>query len=242
MKSFFITLTVILMSLPWQNTTAQTYPENPLTKGEAPAFKASSTNGEINFPGDFYGKWKILFSHPGDFTPVCTTEIMALADLQEEFKKLNTALIVLSTDGLNSHVSWINSMESLERKDLPKVKIDFPIISDSDLGISKKYGIINANSIKITDIRAVFFINPENQIKAMFYYPDYVGRNIPEILRTLEALQLNDKQNVLTPANWKPGDDVLLPSPKSIEESRKLAAKNDPKLYQLAWYLWYRKL
>lgn len=242
MKSLFITLTAIIMGLSWQTTTAQTYPENPLTKGEAPSFTASSTHGEINFPGDFSGKWKILFSHPGDFTPVCTTEIMALADLQEEFKKLNTALIVLSTDGLNSHVSWVNSMESLERKDLPKVKIDFPIISDSDLGISKKYGIINANSIKIIDIRAVFFINPENQIKAMFYYPDYVGRNIPEILRTLEALQLNDKKNVLTPANWKPGEDVLLPSPKSIEESRKLAAKNDPNLYQLAWYLWYRKL
>lgn len=240
MKPIILTLTIILMNI--FGLSAQTYPSSPLTKGNAPSFKASSTQGDINFPGDYYGKWKIIFSHPADFTPVCTSEIMALADLQDEFKKLNTQLLVLSTDGLNSHISWVQSMENIERKDMPKVTINFPILSDSELEISKKYGILHQDPVRIKDIRAVFFIDPENQIRAMFNYPDYVGRNIPEILRTLEALQLHEKQAIMTPANWKPGEDVLIPSPASIDDSKKLAEKNNPNLYNLEWYMWYRRM
>jgi peroxiredoxin 2/4 len=215
---------------------------NPLTKGSAPSFVAESTFGKINFPDDFYGKWKIIFSHPADFTPVCTSEILALAALQEDFKKLNTALLVLSTDGLNSHIEWVKSMESINYNGLGKLKIDFPLISDVNLNISKKYGILISDSTDRKDIRAVFFIDVDNNIKAMFYYPMNVGRNIEEIKRTLIALQTVEKYHVLTPANWKTGDEVLINSPTSIAESEKLSKNKSSDLRSVTWYMWFRTL
>jgi peroxiredoxin (alkyl hydroperoxide reductase subunit C) len=220
--------------------TGQNLP-GPTIMAQAPTFVANSTKGIIHFPQDYYGKWKILFSHPDDFTPVCTTEILALADMQEQFHKANTVIIDISTEGVNSHLAWINSMENIERSGKAKVKINFPMISDPTLEISRKYGILSADTGKLKDVRAVFIIDPENKIQAIFYYPDWVGRNIEEIYRTLLALQMYDRREVMTPANWQKGDDVIIPCPKSIDESDKMAARSDSSSYRLAWYLWFRK-
>jgi peroxiredoxin 2/4 len=225
--------------------TTNTFAQNtggPLISGTAPSFTAESTTGKLHFPDDYFSKWKIIFSHPADFTPVCTSEILSLAALQEDFKKLNTALIVVSTDGLNSHIEWVKSMESLNYKGQGNVKIEFPLISDVNLEISKKYKILRSDSASHKDIRSVFFIDPDNNIRAMFYYPSSVGRNMEEIKRTLIALQTDDKYDVLTPANWQPGDDVLIHSPTSIAEAEKLKAKKSPNLKEFTWYMWFKKI
>lgn len=219
-------------------TWSQTNPTGPLISGKAPSFSASSTMGMVNFPDDFFGKWKILFSHPADFTPVCTSEIMALASVQEEFKELKTALIVISTDRLNSHIEWVKSIESISIEGAAPVKIEFPLVSDSDLKISRAYGILQPGHEQEIDIRGVMIIDPDNNIRAFFHYPQSVGRNIEEIKRTLIALQTQDKHNVFTPANWQPGNDVLLPSPATQAEAEKLEAKKDPKLRKVTWYMW----
>jgi len=216
--------------------------QTPYIGQYAPSFKAQATTGNINFPDDFFTKWKIIFSHPADFTPVCTSEMMALAEKQESFKKLNTALIVISTDGLNSHIEWVKSIESISMIDKEKVKIDFPLVSDVSTEISKKYNLLRKDTTLRKDLRAVIFIDPDNKIRAILNYPDNIGRNTDEIERILIALQTADNNEVLTPANWKPGKDVLIPSPKTMEESDKLKAKNKSGYYSLTWYLWYRKL
>jgi peroxiredoxin (alkyl hydroperoxide reductase subunit C) len=222
-------------------------PENkevriPLIGETAPSFTAESTNGKITFPDDYYGKWKILFSHPAAFTPVCSSELIDLADMQEDFDKLDTKIIVVSTDGLNSHIAWKKSMEEIRYNDKETPKINFPLISDNNLDISKKYGMIHSYSSTTRDIRGVFIIDPNEKIRAIFFYPMNVGRNIDEIKRTLMALQMADHKNVLTPANWMPGGDVLIPAPKSEADADKLAAKKDPNLRELAWYMWLKKI
>ena len=214
----------------------------PLIGEPAPDFVAQSTQGEINFPSDYYGKWKIIFSHPADFTPVCTSEILTLASLQEDFKKMNTVILVVSTDGINSHIEWVKSIESIDFNDLGLQKIKFPLISDANLDISKKYGMIEANSGRSNNIRGVFIIDPDDKVRSINFYSVSTGRNFEEIVRTLEALQTGDKYNVLTPANWKPGDEVMIPSPGTIEEAQKLQAKNDPSLRMITWYMWMKKL
>lgn len=214
----------------------------PLLGEQASSFEANSTMGKIKFPDDYFTRWKIIMSHPADFTPVCTTEILELIELQEEFDKLNTSLMVISTDGINSHIEWVKSMESINYKGKQTKKINFPLISDVGLELSKKYGMLHPNSSETKDIRGVFIIDPDNKIQAMFFYPATVGRNLDEIKRTLIALQTHDRHNVLTPANWKPGDEVLIPSPATAREAEKLRSKNDPTLRELMWYLWFKKL
>jgi peroxiredoxin 2/4 len=239
MKKLSNLLTIILLAS--YCSMAQTT-RGPLISGSAPSFSAESTMGKIHFPDDYFAKWKILFSHPADFTPVCTSEILSLSAQQDEFKKLNTALIVVSTDGLNSHIEWVKLMESLDYKGQGNIKINFPLISDVNLEISKKYGILQSDSSNRKDIRAIFFIDPDNNIRAMFYYPSTVGRNIEEIKRTLIALQTQYKYDVLTPANWQPGDDVLIHSPSSIAEADKLKEKKSPDLKEFTWYMWFKKI
>jgi peroxiredoxin 2/4 len=242
MKTLFISTLFLITSLTAiQAQDATTY-QSPISTGYAPGFSGKSTMGDINFPDDFYGKWKIIFSHPADFTPVCTSEIIALARLQDDFKKLNTALLVISTDGLNSHMEWVRSIESISIKGETPVKVNFPLISDVDMSISKKYGILQTDGGRTYDRRTVFIINEENKIMAMFYYPDNIGRNVEEIKRTLIALQTSEKHDVLTPADWKPGDDVLIPSPATVNDAQKLGEKKNPDLYQAAWYMWFKKL
>lgn len=242
MKTTFLILGIIVLTLNAGYAQNNTCEGRPLISGTAPSFKAVSTLGTINFPDDYYGKWKIIFSHPADFTPVCTSEILALAAIQNDFKELNTSLIGISTDGLNSHIAWINSMDSISGKGGAKVTVDFALISDVDLKISKQYGIVQTDSLGNRDIRGVFIIDPDNKIRAFFYYPKTVGRNIQEIKRTLIALQTEDKNNVLIPANWQPGGDVLIKSPKTMKDAQKLEQKQDPKLREVTWYLWYKKL
>lgn len=207
----------------------------------APSFTAETTEGKITFPEDYLGKWKILFSHPADFTPVCSTEILDLAEMQDEFKKLNAQLVVLSTDGLNSHLEWIKSLEDIQENEGEAVGIDFPFVPDIGLKISSQYGMIHSNMSTTKTVRGVFIINPENMICAMFFYPFTTGRNLEEIRRTLIALQESDRRNVLTPSNWEPGDDFLIEGPASQEEAEKMERKDDPSLYSKDWYLWYKK-
>ena len=214
----------------------------PLIGETAPSFTAESTNGKITFPDDYYGKWKILFSHPAAFTPVCTSELLELAEMQKDLDNLDTKVIVVSTDGINSHIAWKKSMESIRYKDRETPKINFPLISDNGLEVSRKYGMIHSYSSTTRDIRGVFVIDPNDKIRAIFFYPMNVGRNMDEIKRTLMALQMADGKNVLTPANWMPGGQVLIPAPKTEAEADKLAAKNDPDLKELVWYMWFKKV
>jgi peroxiredoxin 2/4 len=214
----------------------------PLIGEAAPAFTAESTKGHINFPDDYFGKWKILFSHPAAFTAVCSTEIIELAALQEDMEKLNTKLLVISTDGINSHLEWVKSLESIKYHGKDPVKIKFPLISDYNLDISRKYGMLHSFTSSTKDIRGVFVIDPEDRIRAIIYYPMTVGRNMDEIKRLVMALQQSEKDHVLTPANWQPGQDVLLPSPKTSEEAEKMSGKKDPDLTEITWYLWFKKM
>jgi peroxiredoxin (alkyl hydroperoxide reductase subunit C) len=213
----------------------------PMLGEAAPAFTAESTLGTMNFPGDYTFKWKILFSHPADFTPVCTSEILELAASEDAFAKLGTKIIVVSTDDLDKHVAWEKDMEAITYKDRAPSKIDFPLVSDQNLAIAKQYGMIQPGTSSTRDVRGVFIVDPKNKIRAIFFYPMEVGRNLGEIERTLVALQTADKQHVLTPANWQPGGDVLLPYVKSTDEADKLATNDDAGYYQLTWYMRFKK-
>jgi peroxiredoxin 2/4 len=211
----------------------------PLIGEKAPSFTAVSTNGEIKFPGDYGRSWKILFSHPQDFTPVCTTELLELAKLQGEFDKLGVKIIAISTDKLDTHVQWKKAMESLSYKDNAPVKIEFPLVADEDLSISKKYGMIHPESNTTRDVRGVFIIDPDNIIQASYFYPKSVGRNTEELVRMVTALEKTSEEHVLTPANWKAGDDVLVPTiPKSTSSEEELTAEG---LYKLSWFVWFKK-
>ena len=196
----------------------------PLIGERAPKFTAESTNGKITFPDENNSKWTILFSHPADFTAVCSSEILELAALQEDFEKLNTRLIVISTDAVSSHIEWVKSLETIKYKGREPVKIKFPLISDTK------------------DVRGVFIVDPDEKIEAIFFYSMNVGRNMDEIKRTLVALQTAEKNNVLIPANWNAGQDVMIPSPKTPDDADKLLKKITPGLYYLTWYMWFKKL
>lgn len=211
----------------------------PLIGEKAPSFTAYSTNGEIKFPEDYGHNWKILFSHPQDFTPVCTTEILELANLQSEFDKLGVKIVSLSTDALDTHRQWKKAMEGLAYKHREAVKINFPLVDDENLVISKKYGMIHSASNTTRDVRGVFIIDPDNIIQAIYFYPKSVGRNTDELLRMITALQKTSSDKVMTPANWKAGDDVLVPTiPNSTATAAELASEG---LYNLSWFVWYKK-
>jgi peroxiredoxin 2/4 len=242
MKKFLLLAALIFNTIFFVNAQVGNNLQTPYLGQHAPSFKALSTTGNINFPDDFFSKWKILFSHPADFTPICTTEIMALAEKQENFKNLNTALIVISTDGINSHIEWVRSMESIVREGKEAVKINFPLVSDVSTEISKQYNLLRKDTTLRKDMRAVIFIDPDNKIRAILNYPEYIGRNIEEIERILIALQTADNNNVFTPANWIPGKDVVIAAPKTMQEAETLKSKNKPGYYSLAWYLWFKKL
>jgi len=242
MKKTFLISAFLLVSIGFAGAQDSEEIRIPLIGETTPSFTAESTKGTIDFPDDYYGKWKILFSHPADFTPVCSTEILELAAAQDDFKKLNTQLVVMSTDSKNSHIEWVKSLEEIEYKGREPVEIDFPLVSDPGLEISKSYGMIHPKSSNTRDVRGVFIIDPDDKIRAIFFYPTTTGRNIDEIKRTLVALQLTDKRNIFTPANWQAGQDVLLPSPASKDAATMLSEDRDPNLYSLAWYLWFRKL
>lgn len=179
---------------------------------KAPEFKAITTQGEINFPADYNGKWVILFSHPADFTPVCTSEFMTFAKMEGEFNKLNCQLVGLSVDGLYSHIAWLRTIkEKIEYKGMKNIEVKFPLIEDITMTVAKKYGMIQPGESSTKAVRAVFFIDPKGIIRAIIYYPLSLGRNFDELKRALIAMQTADKFGVATPADWRPGDEVIVP-------------------------------
>jgi peroxiredoxin (alkyl hydroperoxide reductase subunit C) len=214
----------------------------PLIGETAPSFTAESTNGQIIFPDDLGSKWKILFSHPADFTPVCSSEILELAQMQNDFDKLGVKIAILSTDNLDKHVSWKKSLETLKYKDREPVKINFPLISDNNWDVSKEYGMLHNTTSTEKDVRGVFIIDPKNKVRAIYFYPMEVGRNMEEIKRTVIALQTADKEKVSIPANWNPGDDVLVRYVKSSEEAENMGAENSHDTYKVSWYMMFKKL
>ncbi len=185
----------------------------PRIGDKAPSFKAVTTQGEINFPQDYQGKWKILFSHPADFTPVCTSEFMTFASMAEEFEALNVQLVGLSVDGLYSHIAWLRTIkEKIEYKGMKNVEVQFPLIEDITMEVAKTYGMIQPGEDTTKAVRAVFFIDPNDIIRTIIYYPLALGRNFDEIKRIVIGLQTADKYNVALPADWRPGDDVIVPT------------------------------
>jgi len=212
--------------------------KTPMIGDNAPSFAGQSTLGWINFPGDYSGKWKILFSHPADFTPVCSSEILELGALQDDFNKLNAQLIVISTDPLVKHKAWVKSMETVKFNDHDPVLINFPLVADPDRIISKEYGMMHVTSNSTKDVRGVFVIDPANKIRAVFFYPMEIGRNMDEVKRTLLALETADKEHVLTPVNWQPGNDVML---KASYNDSLTGDPVDPNVYRLIWYMTYKK-
>ncbi len=179
----------------------------------APDFKANTTWGPIQFSEYNKGSWVVLFSHPADFTPVCTTEMSGFAVRSDEFKEMNTKLMGLSIDSIHSHMAWVNNV-----KKNTGVLFNFPIIADIDMKVSKLYGMLQPNEHETAAVRAVFFIDPEGKIRLIMYYPLNVGRNMDEIVRVLKALQTSDKHGVALPLDWTPGEKVIVPPPKTVDE------------------------
>jgi peroxiredoxin (alkyl hydroperoxide reductase subunit C) len=206
----------------------------PLVGEKAPLFTAQTTNGILNFPADFGRKWKILVSHPQDFTPVCSTELLELAYAQSEFDKLNTSIAVISTDPIDIHFQWKKAMEEVNYQGRGQVKLKFPLIDDDKIIISKQYGMIHPSSNSTRDVRGVFILDPDNIIQAIFFYPNNVGRNIEELKRTLTALQTSRADNVLTPANWQKGQDVLI-------HVRPVSQKDSESTRDVSWFMTFKK-
>ncbi|MGI5938968.1 peroxiredoxin, partial [Methanoculleus sp. DTU007] len=187
----------------------------PVIGEKAPEFDALTTHGRLKL-SDLRGKWVILFSHPADFTPVCTTEFMAFAAIAEELASMNVQLVGLSIDSVHSHLAWIRNI-----KEKMGVEIPFPVIADLDMQVARRYGMIHPGQSNTSTIRTVFFIDDKGIMRAMLYYPMSNGRSMPEILRLTKALQTSDKYGVATPANWQPGEKVIVPAPKTPEEIEK---------------------
>ncbi len=185
----------------------------PRIGDQAPDFTAVTTKGTIKFSDYAKDKWIVLFSHPADFTPVCTTEMSGFAERKGEFDALNTELMGLSIDSIHAHLAWVNNV----RKNTG-VYFDFPIIADIDMKVSKLYGMLQPNESETAAVRAVFFIDPSKKIRLIMYYPLNVGRNMDEILRVLEGLQISDANKVALPLNWTKGDRVIVPPPSNLEE------------------------
>lgn len=208
----------------------------PRIGDKAPEFKAITTQGEINFPKDYEGKWVILFSHPADFTPVCTSEFMTFAKMEPEFNALNCQLVGLSVDGLYSHIAWLRTIrEKIEFKGMKNIEVKFPLIEDISMTVAKKYGMIQPGESSTKAVRAVFFIDPKGIVRALIYYPLSMGRNFDELKRALIAMQTADKYSIATPADWRPGDDVIVPTAGSCGVAKeRMESKGEMKCYD--WF------
>ncbi|ADE36081.1 peroxiredoxin [Methanohalophilus mahii] len=214
----------------------------PLIGDEAPSFKATTTQGEINFPKDYKGKWVVLFSHPADFTPVCTTEFMTFATMEDEFRELNTELIGLSIDGIHAHIAWLRTIkEKIEYKGMKDVEVNFPVIADIKMEIAKKFGMVQPGASDTQAVRAVFIIDPKNKVRAILYYPLSNGRNMDEVKRLIIAMQKSDAEQIATPANWQPGDDVIIPPPGSCGMAKERVETKEDDKYCLDWFICFKK-
>jgi peroxiredoxin (alkyl hydroperoxide reductase subunit C) len=214
----------------------------PRIGDKAPAFKAVTTQGEIDFPDQFAGSWVILFSHPADFTPVCTSEFITFASLEGKFAQANCKLVGLSVDGLYSHIAWLRTIkEKIEYKGMKNVEVNFPLIEDITMEVAKRYGMIQPGESSTKAVRAVFVIDPKGVIRAIIYYPLSLGRNFDELHRVLLALQTADAFSVATPADWRPGDDVIVPPAGSCGVAKdRMAGKDGMTCHD--WFFCTRKL
>lgn len=208
-----------------------TYRSLPRIMDEAPDFVADSTQGPIRL-SDFRGKWVMLFSHPADFTPVCTTEFMAFAEANPEFEKRNVQLLGLSVDSVPSHLAWTYYIE----KELG-VHIPYPVIADLKMEVSQLYGMLHPSDSNTNTVRSVFFIDDQGLIRAMLYYPLSLGRSVPELLRVFDGLQFNAREKLATPVNWTPGDPAVYPAPTNQEALGKRLKEDEGKPNLKAWWL-----
>ncbi|GET25315.1 peroxiredoxin [Prolixibacter sp. NT017] len=234
--SMFLCFLLAALNLPAEDSV-----RIPLIGEKAPSFTAQSTQGLIEFPRDFGRNWKIIFSHPRDFTPVCSSEIMVLAQMQKDFEDLGVKLMVISSDTLMQHHNWVEAMNELRYKDQAPAKINFPLIEDNRYVIARKYGMLHRPVSTSEFVRGVFVIDGKNIVRAVFFYPHSIGRNMDEIKRTVMALQTTDKEKVYTPANWHPGDDVLVPyfpyTDKELKENPSIADR----FYNVGHLMHFRK-
>lgn len=217
------------------STAAPTAPTTSLPRINEPApdFAAVSTHGPIKL-ADYKGKWVVLFSHPADFTPVCSTEFAAFARRYDEFEKRGVQLIGISIDSIYSHIAWVRSIESLL-----DVKVKFPVIADLDTKVAQAYGMIHPGASATATVRAVFVIDPNQVIRALIYYPLSLGRNIEEIIRIVDALQFNTEKGLATPANWRPGDPAIVPAPLTTDAAEKRLGEG---LDSKDWYLSHKSV
>ena len=205
----------------------------PKIGDRSPDFQANSSKGPISLK-DYKGKWVVLFSHPADFTPVCTTEFIEFARRYEEFEQRNAQLVGLSIDSVYSHIAWLLQMEKIYG-----VEVKFPVIADLNMNVAHLYGLIHERASATSTVRAVFFIDPEGVVRALIYYPASTGRNISEILRVLDSLTYADSFMIATPADWKAGDDVIVPQPATLQAAKdRLKDKN---LQVKDWFLAIKK-
>ena len=215
----------------------------PRIGDKAPEFKAITTQGEINFPADYSGGWVILFSHPADFTPVCTSEFMTFATLEKQFNEANCKLVGLSIDGLYSHIAWLRTIkEKIEYKGMKNVEVTFPLIEDITMEVAKKYGMVMPGESSTKAVRAVFVIDPQSIIRTIIYYPLSLGRNFDELYRVILALQTADEFKIATPADWRPGDDVIISPAGSCGTAKDRMEGKEEGLECKDWFFCTKKL
>jgi len=224
-----------------ENTSTVTYNRMPLIGDPAPSFTAVTTQGTIKFPEDYKGKWVILFSHPADFTPVCTTEFMTFATMADEFKAMNTELVGLSVDSLYAHIAWLRRIQELEWKGMKNVEVKFPLIEDIRMEVANKYGMMQPGQSNTQAVRAVFVIDPESKIRTILYYPLSTGRNFDEIKRIIQVLQKADADKVATLADWRPGEDVIIPTAGSCGTAKERMESKDEDKYCLDWFMCFKR-
>lgn len=215
----------------------------PRIGDSAPEFKAVTTQGEISFPADYKGSWVILFSHPADFTPVCTSEFMTFASMEQQFAEANCKLVGLSVDGLYSHIAWLRTIkEKIEYKGMKDVEVKFPLIEDITMEVANKYGMIQPGEATTKAVRAVFYIDPKGIIRTIIYYPLSLGRNFDELYRVLIALQAADEFSVAMPADWRPGDDVIIPTAGSCGTAKERMESKEEDVTCHDWFFCTKKL
>lgn len=217
------------------------YVRMPLIGDPAPEFEAVTTQGKIHFPQDYAGKWVILFSHPADFTPVCTTEFMTFASMMDDFKKLNTELVGLSVDSLYAHIAWLRRIKEIEWKQFKNIEVTFPLIEDIKMDVARKYGMIQPGQSSTQAVRAVFIVDPNGVIRTILYYPLSMGRNFDEIKRIILALQKADTDKVATPADWRPGEDTIVPTAGSCGVAKERMESKSDEIYCLDWFMCFKK-
>jgi len=208
----------------------------PRINEPAPEFEAKTTHGMVKL-SDYTskGKWVVLFSHPADFTPVCTTEFVEFSRRNDDFVKRNVQLIGNSIDSIYSHIAWVRNIEQTAQ-----VKVPFPVIADLDQKVARAYGMVHEAVSDTAAVRAVFVIDPKGMIRTILYYPMSLGRNVDEIVRIVDALQTADANACSTPANWRPGDSVVVPAPATQADAEKRMAQSELEISD--WYLSKKKL